>query len=643
MCGITGIVRFDDQPVDLTVLARMSRRLAHRGPDGVGYLGWRAGPVSGPMAEADALGSSTVALAHRRLAIIDLSPAGAQPMVSADGRYAIAFNGEIYNHVELRAELTRRGHGFRSRSDTEALLAAWQAWGPAALGRFEGMFAFAVLDTVARRLTLVRDPLGIKPLYTARTAGGLAFASETKALAELPDWRPRLDPARLYRYLRFSQTDHGGGSLLANVRQIPAAHYVEVDLARGAVTEPVRYWRPQPEPLEQITDDEAATRLGELFHNSVRAHLRSDVPVGVALSGGIDSTALAVAARAALGPRAELHAFGFVADEPRLSEEHWIDLAAAATGAIVHKTRPGAAELVRDIEDLVDAQDEPFGSPSIFAQRHVFAAARAAGIKVVLSGQGADELLAGYRTYLAARWASLVLAGDWRGACRLGAAIGRLPDGGFAGQLVRLGAHLAPRGLAALGRAVTGESLVPAWLDGRWFRERGVEPAPLWQRRSPEVLRDQLLETLRETNLPALLRYEDRNSMAAGVESRVPFLTPRLVNFLLGLPERCLIDEQGTTKAVFRRALRGQVPDAILDRRDKIGFTAPTAAWLRAAGPWVDRLWQSDAARRLEPLRLDVVRRQWQAFMAGRRPLPAACWRWINVLVWLDRHGVACA
>jgi asparagine synthase (glutamine-hydrolysing) len=313
MCGIAGYVTGSDPRPVAAFQRSVLRTLAHRGPDDAGWLTDRDVGTGDTAGEPGRWG-----LLHRRLAILDLSAFGHQPMRSPDGRYAIIFNGEIYNYVELRRELEKEGASFASQSDTEVLLRAYAHWGPACLPRLVGMFAFAITDRDRRRMFLARDPFGIKPLYYARPGGAFAFASEIKALRPVVSGRVRA--SRLLDYLRDGLTDHGGETLLEDVHQLPAAHWMEVDLDTGTPTQPHRYWDIHLDRRTDVSFPEAVARIRELFLDSIRLHLRSDVPVGAALSGGIDSSAI-VAAMRAVEPRANLHTFSFVADAPAHGEE----------------------------------------------------------------------------------------------------------------------------------------------------------------------------------------------------------------------------------------------------------------------------------------------------------------------------------
>jgi len=658
MCGIAGLISAPPIRPARTLISRVLDCLAHRGPDDQGWLRFSRDRVRVGSAPAEideqagsvAAADGAVYLLHRRLAILDLTETGHQPMSTADGRYHIVFNGEIYNYLELRRELEAMGYRFRSTSDTEVLLNGFAAWGREVLARLVGMFAFAVLDTRQRRLFLARDFFGIKPLYYATVparAGSVrfAFASEIKALLELPGIGRHIDADRLYLYLRFGLTSHGSQTLFADVQQLPPGHYLDLSLDDPRMAEPVCYWRPEVDQPADLSFESAADRLRELFVESVQLHLRSDVPVGSALSGGIDSSSIVMAMRAVQGSDLELHTFGYVADDPAINEERWIRRVGRVAEATVHTVRPTPEELVADLDALIDCQDEPFSSTSLYAQRRVFELAHGAGIKVMLDGQGADELLAGYRPLLAARLASLLRQGKWGQAATFACRASRLPDSGGLRSLFRAVGLLLPAGLKDKARSLVGEELVPDWLNGRWFADRGVQPRSLrcgqHRSRSSDVLREQLYQILTETSLPMLLRYEDRNSMAFSIESRVPFLTPALVNFVFSLPEAYLMGSDGLGKAVFRRAMRGLVPDDVLDRRDKIGFATPEQQWLGTLQPWVEQVLRSDAARQIPALNRQAMERQWQAVLNGRARFDSHVWRWVNLIRWVERFGVS--
>jgi asparagine synthase (glutamine-hydrolysing) len=641
MCGIAGILRTGADRVDASWLERISTALQERGPDDFGFLGWKSGRDTSISRESSVADGAVCAFVHRRLSILDVTTAGWQPMQTSDGAYSLIFNGEIYNYLELRTQLEREGAVFHSGSDTEVLLAAYSRWGKDALRRLVGMFAFVILDLNRQCLFLARDPFGIKPLYYYRTATDFGFSSDPTVLLQFPGVGRSARSDRVYDYLRFGTTDFGDETLWRDIMQVPAAHFLEVPLDQRARTGAQRYWSiPKYEPRD-ISFEEAAVQLRELFIDSVRLHLRSDVPLGACLSGGIDSSAIVMAMRQILGASADIRSFSFIASDPRVSEERWIKTVVHESGAAPACTRPSEADLVECLTDLVRTQGEPFGSTTIFAQYAVFRLAAEHKVKVMLDGQGADEMLGGYWPYVGARIGSLLASGNVVAAMKLLRQGASYPDM-KAGRLMAVaGGLVIPRGLQGLGRMLVGRKLAPDWLNADWFSRQGVVMAAPLEARGPNHLRSQLEQSVTDVTLPMLLRYEDRNSMRFSIESRVPFLTTQLAEFIFSLPEEYIIDRSAVRKSVFRRAMRGLVPNEILDRRDKIGFQTPESSWLGTLRPWIEQKLASDAAHEIPALRLPAVTREFENILQGKRASGSHAWRWINLIEWTSQYSVA--
>jgi asparagine synthase (glutamine-hydrolysing) len=640
MCGLAGIVGFPSSTRARGLVRRLSQELQHRGPDDEGYLVFNGRmPTVGREAPEMVPEGATV-LIHRRLSILDLTEAGWQPMGTSDRRFYIILNGEIYNYLELRQELEALGVRFRSHGDTEVLLAAYAMWGSACLTRLVGMFAFAVIDTIERRLFLARDFFGIKPLYYAFVGGSFIFASEVNALLACPGISREVDPQRLYLYLRYAVADHGDGTLLANIRQVEPAHFLDLSLDDPRHAEPTRYWNLGSAQPQDISFDEAAKRVRDLFLTNIQLHLRSDVPVGAALSGGIDSSAVVACMRYVGGSKLSLHAYSYIADDQKLSEERWVDIATRSSGAAIHKIRSSGRELLEQLPNLIRAQGEPFGGTSIFAQYLVFRQASRSGIKVMLDGQGADEILAGYRPFLAARCASLLRTGQFSAALRFATKWSRLPGVTRPLIVAQMAAAMLPPSVQEPFRRRMGRSMAPSWLNRHWLDAHGVELRAYHNTTGKQALIEELCTSIRESSLPRLLRYEDRNSMAFSIESRVPFLTPDLVNFLLSLPESYILADDGTSKAVFRAAMAGIVPDEILDRRDKIGFATPDIAWLGEQRDWAESILASEAAAATMALDLAEVRREAQRVSSGTAVSGEYLWRCLNLIAWVKEFEV---
>jgi asparagine synthase (glutamine-hydrolysing) len=643
MCGIAGIIKPVGAAVSASEIQAMSQRMYHRGPDDEGYLGWRRGSNAAPVLSRDAgqaLGGAEVAFIHRRLTIIDTSEGGWQPMGDASGRYFISFNGEIYNYVELRVELQALGRTFVSSSDTEVLLQAISQWGIAeTLPRLTGMFAFAMLDVKEETITLARDPFGIKPLVYTNTDQGLAFASEIATLLTLPSVNRTVKPQALFDYLRFGLTDRRETTLFDEIMHLPAASYAEIDLNKPIEVESKPYWLPKVNEPIDIGFNEAVTQLRGIFMNSVRLHLRSDVPVGAALSGGIDSSAIVMAMRELEGPNLDLHTFSFVAPGQKMDEEKWADIVGSAAGASMHKVKLSGPELVNDLDALIDTQGEPFGSTSIYAQNRVYRLAAENGIKVTLDGQGADEILGGYVPFLSARLATMVRKGEYCRAFKfLNAATATAS--GRAGVMMRAGRFLIPPSLQGMARSIVGEQVMPDWMNKDWLSRHGVIAQAPQKPVAGDVLRNELFESMNNRILPGLLRYQDCNSMAHSVESRVPFLTTELVEFIMSLPEEHLISDGAETKSVFRAAMRGLVPDPILDRRDKVGFATPESKWLYETSGWMNKVLDSDILRSIPVFDAHAMSREIEAVRSGSKLVGESTWCWLNLARWVELFDV---
>ena len=641
MCGIAGIVAPSVRVIPGAVIGSMLRNLRHRGPDGTGWLSDDGVRVcrSEPLTEET---RGIVWLIHRRLSILDTSDAGLQPMSAARGRYFIVFNGEIYNFKELRAELEVFGERFSTGTDTEVLLSAYIRFGAAVLPRLIGMFALAVYDRQARTVFLARDCFGIKPLYFTVWHDALVFASEIKVFCDLPAFKKRVDPHILYEYLRFGLADHSADTLLEGVHQLPPGTWAEVSLDSPTSVNPVKYWTLTPSESTELTFSDAAEQLRQMFLDSVRLHVRSDVQIGACLSGGIDSSSIVCAVRT-LEPSLELRTYSYVADDATLTEERWMDIVNAACPTSSSKVHCSGESLLADLDGLITAQDVPFGSTSIYAQYKVFQRASEDGVKVVLDGQGADELLAGYEPYLMVRLASLIRAGDLSRARRLAS---KLRSRGYGARLwLHLGRHLTPRFTQSALRTLFDEPLMPRWLNGRWFHDRGIlGKDPRSAPADGGILKGLLKDDLTVFMIPGLLRFADRNAMAHSVENRVPFLTPQLAQFLMSLPEDYLVSDEGRTKSIFRAAMRGIVPNPILDRSDKVGLATPERQWFtQGLQGWVERMVKTvdiDVARVLD---VGGFRDELAAMMSGRKAFHFRAWRCVNFIVWRNAFDVEIA
>jgi asparagine synthase (glutamine-hydrolysing) len=501
------------------------------------------------------------------------------------------YNGEIYNFVELRRELEGLGHTFASSGDTEVLLAAYAEWGEACLSRLNGMFAFAIWDARRRRLFGARDRFGEKPLHYVfdERRGVFAFASEIKALLALGVASGRLNDRALYRYFRFGEQAGAEATIWDEIHRLPPATGFSLEIREDGLT--MRRWRYWDVDFETALDREpmshgdAERAFRELFADSVRIRLRSDVPVGTSLSGGLDSSSV-LCQIGAIGAAAGQKAFTARMDDPRLDEGPYVDQLLALVGIPGFSVTPTAQEFMREIDRLYYHQEEPFPATSIFSSYMVNRLALQHGVTVLLDGQGADEYLAGYAHYPATRLMDLARRWRLRGWARERRETRQ-----------RLGTDpVPPKAMLVLAaQALRGEGreiLVDDLHDVQWlhpeFRAAHAHEAPRTIPAGRDALRARLKADLTLGHLQELLRYADRNAMAFSREPRLPFLDHRLVELCASLPTEYLL-EGGESKKVMRAAMRGIVPDVILDRKDKVGFATPWANW-----------WRGDCAAALE-------------------------------------------
>ncbi len=633
MCGIAGIVSSTLGPVGRIV--DMVAAQAHRGPDGEGFMlcdGEQARFSADRRAVREAV--ARVALGHRRLAILDTSAAGIQPMASPDGRDWVVFNGEIYNYRELREELRRAGFAFHTGTDTEVLLAAYRHWGTGCFTRFNGMWGVAIWDGERRRLVLSRDRFGVKPLHFVMLREGIAFASEIKALLQAGLTRPRLHRRVAADFLKWGLVNHGTDTFFADVSAFPAGHFAEIDPDRPDSIRPVRFWTlPLPRPAPSPPPAEAAARFRDLFESSVALRMRSDVPVGSCLSGGLDSSAIVMLAARAPEPQVgPFRTFTACAADPRYDERRYADAVNRAVGARSAFVLPEETRFLVELPTLVWHQDEPFTTASIYAQWCVMRAAREAGVPVLLDGQGGDEVLCGYRKFYAFYLQQLLRQGAWL-------------------RFLAEAALLAARGDRGMLRWREGARYLPEWLRRRTSNNDAAVAERFreaWNASRPDLgagedLRERQVKDLTQLSVPALLRYEDRNSMAWSIESRVPFLDYRIAEFAVALaPELKL--RHGKTKALMRSALADVLPREILERRDKMGFVTPQELWMRGELGRAILTRLRDPASRLDAIldRAGLAARLETARARRRDPDPGFLFRAYVLDIWLDRFDVTC-
>lgn len=567
------MIDFKKKPVDRKILLDMTRALAHRGPDDEGIFI-----------------DQNIGLGHRRLSIIDLSLSGHQPMFYDNKNLAIVYNGEIYNYLEIRDELQKKGYQFKSQTDTEVILASYQEWGPNCLNKFNGMWALAIYDRKKKLIFCARDRLGVKPFYYFFDKNKFIFASEIKAILKHPEISAKQNDHIIWDYLVCGLVDHSEETFFQGIKELRGGHYLELKI-ENCKLKINQYWDLDPKKrTDQKNDQYYIEQFKELFLDSVRLRLRSDVPIGTCLSGGLDSSAIVSAVNEFLKQDGKIDqigqwqkTFSSVFDKKKYSgcdEREFINEMIKKTKVKSHLVFPDDKKLIQEIDKVIYHQDYPFGSTSIYAQWNVFRLAKQNKVKVMLDGQGSDELLAGYHPFFGIYFFKLLRNFQFFR---------------FFSEIVSYSKkHQKPiltvfseLFLDSIKRGILGPTLSKRLKD-KWqeydlflpnFRHK-YKPFKL-DVKTNDIFKRGLHNSL-EIGLASLLRYEDRDSMAFSLESRVPFLDYRLVEFIYYLPDNQKI-RNGETKWVLRQALKGILPEKVRKRQDKIGFATPEEIWMKEA------------------------------------------------------------
>ena len=571
MCGIAGIFNTTGEPVSPVILRKMTDAIAHRGPDGEGFYI-----------------DSFIGLGHRRLAIIDLSPAGHQPMVSKDGQYILSYNGEIYNFQELRVELEALGYHFRSRTDSEVVLYAYAEWGEHCVDRFNGMFAFAIWDSSQRTLFAARDRLGIKPFYYFFQQNTFAFASEIKALFHTNILRPEINPDGLADYLTF-QFCLGPKTLFRHIDKLLPGH--SLLLTSDGALRVQKYWDLDFTIDAHHTEEYFEHQLLRLLEDAVRLRLRADVPVGAHLSGGLDSSTVTCLATSLLNTPIHTFSGGFK-ESNRYDETAYARIVAQQAGTEYHEVFPEAKDFVQTMPRLMYHMDEPVAGPGLFPQFFVSQLA-SNHVKVVLGGQGGDEIFGGYTRYLIA----------YLEECIRGGIEGTQEDHKYVVTFASILPNLTQlQGYQPLLRYFWNEELFES-SDKRYFRlidrsqdihhlissdvfsaQHAYSPFEAYQDLFNEGEIGSLINKMTRfdlrTLLPALLQVEDRTSMAVSLESRVPLLDHRIAELAASMPPTIKYNG-GRSKYLLRQVVRHVIPPEIFQRKDKMGFPVPLSEWYR--------------------------------------------------------------
>ena len=662
MCGIAAIISSEKSEI-LSNIKPMCDVIRHRGPDDEGYVLLSAGkeelyggddtpcfvyksclrycPDVKIGTSNSKKSESRIAMGHRRLSIIDLSPGGHQPMSCSDGRYWITYNGEIYNYLELKEELGRLNYTFVSNSDTEVILAAYAQWKEKCLEKFNGMWSFVIFDSFENRIFASRDRYGIKPIYYWQPdETSIVFASEIKQFTVFPQWKAVMEPQVCFDYLAYSLIDHTKRTMFKNVYQLRGGEYCLFDACKIEIKAEKWY------KLSTVALSSNVCKVKSLFKAAIKKRLRSDVKLGACLSGGIDSSAIVCMADKIIKQNSKKYKRGCLEtvsscfEEKRFDERQYIAEVEKNARIKAHKVFPNMGTLFNEIEALVWHQDEPFVSTSIFAQWNVFKKASDEKIKVMLDGQGADEILAGYRTFYPALlvgylkkgklWAAIKEILSAKNKCNFNVLF-QVKD---VAKLVLLSSCL----YRFLYYFIGGQ--FKQYLNYKTFQKLNVDVRSGRSRYAPNStsIKQLSYSELKYLRLPALLHYEDRNSMAFSVESRVPFLDYQFVEHILSLPDELKI-KNSETKYIFRHAMKNILPDQIRKRFDKMGFVTNEESWMKESSEFVKKLEEAcDDLHWLFSKKKTLKR--YKGIVNNNLPFDSCLWQIICFHLWIKKFDV---
>jgi len=558
MCGIGGIIKKDNKAVAESSLKALTDIIQHRGPDDEGFYV-----------------ANNVGFGHRRLAILDLSKEGHQPMHYLD-KYVITYNGEIYNYIEIKNQLSALGYNFKSKTDTEVILAAYDYWGEDCTQYFNGMWAFAIHNKVKNIVFCSRDRFGVKPFYYFDNSHEFVFGSEIKQFTTLQSWQPKINGARVLDFLMYGITNHTAETLFEGVIQLKGGHNLIFDLTENTFNVVKWYDVTKIKRNNNIDFDTATNELKIIFEDAVRIRLRSDVKVGSCLSGGIDSSSIVCTMKNLLDKENKSNIQETVSScfaEKKFDEQEFIDEVIAKTGVKSNKVFPKFEELFTKLPEITWHQDEPFSSTSIFAQWNVFAEAKKHSLTVMLDGQGADESLGGYASfqdayhnYLFRTFQFKTLVNERRSLQSINNKLPEVLKSSFKSAFPKfIKSYLRNNFIS---------------YDLKYILPQVKNSFHLFSPQRFYDIYSLSLDQITATNIPMLLHFEDRDSMAHSIESRVPFLDYRFVEYVLSLPDEFKI-RNGISKFIFREAMTSYLPEKVKARRDKMGFVTPEQLWIK--------------------------------------------------------------
>ena len=607
MCGISGVISFTSNYPKQDTINLMVKNILHRGPDAHNTMLY-----------------NRIALGHTRLSILDLSESGNQPFYSTDRNYIIVFNGEIYNYIELKKELEINFNcTFTTSTDTEVLLQAYIHWGENCLHKLNGMFSFAIYNIQNDTLFCARDRFGVKPFYYHLDDEKLTFASEPKAIISTLSDKPKADHQRIYDYLIFNRTDHDAQTFFEGILKLPHGHTLKVIKNKVSIN---KWYDLKKESKESL---KTSKEFRDIFKSAINLRLRSDVPIGLTLSGGLDSSSI-VSSLIHDFNKKDVNSFSAVYGENKKGDESkFIDVYRDDLSNM-HFVTPNSQELLNDLNDFIETQQEPFGTTSIYANYKIMKEANKT-VRVMLNGQGADEYLAGYHYFYGNFYYDLFKSFKW--ITLLKEMIIYVKNNKSLFAIKSFIFYLLPSTLQS-NLKVKQKKVIHQEFIKKYKKSSNV-PAKLFGKVS---LFENLINHF-EYKLEHLLKWDDRNSMRFGIESRNPFLDYRLVQLTIGTPNSFKINK-GITKSILREAMKDILPTKIANRKDKIGFSTPEDDWFRTTQfqEIIFEILKSNSFKNRNIINPELALNQYTNHLNKEINISNEIWKWVNLELWFRKY-----
>jgi len=664
MCGILGIID-NKNSIDPLVAYKMSQMIKHRGPDDEGFfcvdgnnfqtvLGSDDTNIDVWNSEIQYKPTNSILkynlkqkliLGHRRLSIIDLTPCGHNPMSYLNRRYWIVYNGEIYNYLEIKNELMKLGYDFITQTDTEVILASYHEWGVECFNKFNGMWAIALFDSHTEELILCRDRFGIKPLYYYFTNDGkFSFGSEIKQFTVLKEWEAKLNHQRAYDYLVYSLTDHTYETMFAGVYQLEPGHYYKCSI-KAITNEKTnkldsKSWYKINNSISLNSFDKILSLYKELFKDSIKLHLRSDVPIGTALSGGLDSSAIVSEINTQLSNSGKLDlqkTFSSCSLDSRFDEKYWMDIVVKHNKVSPHFIYPDPEDIFDKTDDIIWYQDEPYQSQSVFLGFKIFETAKKNNVKVLINGQGADEYLGGYGQFNYRILIKYLLTLNFSKFINEISDLHKL-SGIKVNKIIKgILLEIMPISVKNILKANSSEiRKIEKLINFKILKAKKKHPLfGQFNNDIKSIIRNYTFHF----SLPRLLRWEDRNSMANSIEARVPFLDYRLFEIIYNLPFSYHLKD-GYTKSILRNSLKGVLPDEIISRRDKKGFITPEEGWIKGDFKFKFRNELIDSIKNSKSILNNKSLNYYDKIVSNELPFSYSYWRLILFGKWLKKFNI---